>query len=158
MSKWLKAGLVLAAVLIVIQAIRPNRTNPRTDPRMHILAAMTVPQNVDAILNRSCGDCHTNETIWPWYSRVAPVSWLVSYDVVSGRKSLNFSEWTKRDPRKTGETLGEICKEVTEGEMPGFAYRMMHPEARLGGGDVSAICAWTRSAAAPQAAQADVQK
>lgn len=158
MSKWLKVGLVLAAVLLVIQAIRPNRTNPRSDPRMHILATMTVPQNVDAILNRSCGDCHTNETIWPWYSRLAPVSWLVSYDVATGRKALNFSEWKKRDPSKTRETLDEVCKEITDGEMPGFSYRMMHPEARLTGADVEAVCGWIRSVPGAEAAQTSPQE
>lgn len=158
MSKWLKAGLILAAMLIVIQAVRPNRTNPRTDPRMHILASMAVPQNVDSILNRSCSDCHSNETAWPWYSNVAPVSWLVSYDVFAGRKALNFSEWKKRDPNKTRETLLEVCKEMTDGEMPGFAYRMMHPEARITTADTEVVCTWTRSFPASEAAQVDPQE
>ena len=75
---------------------------------------------------RACFDCHSNETRWPWYSHVAPVSWLMQRDVDRGRGELNFSEWDRRQ-----EEADDAAEEVTEGRMPPRAYRISHPEARL---------------------------
>jgi hypothetical protein len=75
---------------------------------------------------RACYDCHSHETRWPWYSRIAPVSWLVAHDVSEGRKALNFSDWGARS-----EAQEEAAEEVLEGEMPPLAYRALHPDARL---------------------------
>ncbi len=74
---------------------------------------------------RACYDCHSNETVWPWYSNIAPVSWLVYYDVMEGRRKLNFSEWDHGGR----ESIGEIVEEIDEGEMPPFIYVIMHPKA-----------------------------
>lgn len=82
-----------------------------------------------ALAKRACFDCHSFETAWLWYSRVAPVSWLVQYDVDEGRSELNFSDW--RHGAREGERAGKIAKEVTEGEMPPLVYLLAHPEARL---------------------------
>jgi hypothetical protein len=73
---------------------------------------------VAAILQRSCNDCHSNRTVWRWYSNVAPASWLVSHDVREGRDALNLSEWTRYAPQKQHKLMEEICEQVTEGEMP----------------------------------------
>lgn len=75
---------------------------------------------------RACFDCHSNETMWPWYSNVAPVSWLVQRDVDEGRAKLNFSEWTA-----PAEEAGESAETVREGEMPPRVFLLTHPEARL---------------------------
>ncbi len=79
-----------------------------------------------ALVKRACFDCHSNETIWPWYSKVAPSSWLVQRDVEQGRKKMNFSDWDRRN--EDGEEIREV---ILEGEMPLPAYLLMHPEARL---------------------------
>ena len=79
-----------------------------------------------ALVRQACYDCHSNETVWPWYSYVAPVSWLVYSDVVEGRSRLNFSEWNR--PQLGA---GEIADKIREGEMPPFQYLPMHPSARL---------------------------
>lgn len=79
-----------------------------------------------ALVKRACFDCHSNETIWPWYSKVAPSSWLVQRDVEQGRKKMNFSDWGRRN--EDGEEIREV---ILEGEMPLPAYLLMHPEARL---------------------------
>lgn len=81
-----------------------------------------------ALAKRACFDCHSNETFWPWYSYVAPVSWLVYNDTMEGRRRLNFSEWNTS--RAQGE-LGEIAGIIQEGEMPPLIYLPMHPSARL---------------------------
>ena len=80
-----------------------------------------------ALAQRACFDCHSNETVWPWYSYVAPVSWLVYNDTMGGRRELNFSEWNTGRPRE----LGEISGKVQDGEMPPAIYLLTHPEARL---------------------------
>jgi hypothetical protein len=82
-----------------------------------------------ALAKRACFDCHSNETVWPWYSRVAPVSWLVRMDVDNGRSVLNFSEW--QDGKREGENPKEIQKELSEGEMPPLQYTLVHAESRL---------------------------
>ncbi len=147
MVKWLKRGLlVLVALLVVAQVFRPARTNPTIDPKNEIFASVAVPPDVAWILARSCNDCHSNRTVWPWYSNVAPISWLVAYDVNHGRSTLNFSEWGTRNPEKNREMLGEICKEVTEKEMPGPIYPIMHSGAGLSDADIQTVCRWTQSA------------
>lgn len=77
-----------------------------------------------SLTERACFDCHSNQTKWPWYTRVAPVSWYIVYDVQEGRQKLNFSTW-----RPGGEN--EAAEEVVEGEMPPRLYLLLHPEARL---------------------------
>jgi mono/diheme cytochrome c family protein len=81
------------------------------------------------LAKKACFDCHSNETTWPWYSKVAPISWLVYWDVVEGRDHLNFSDW--RGGSRKSETPHEITKEVSEGEMPPLQYTIAHPETRL---------------------------
>jgi hypothetical protein len=83
------------------------------------------------LVRRACFDCHSNQTVWPWYARIAPASWLVYNDVVEGREKLNFSDWL--DGRRKGEKAAEIRKEIEEGEMPPFQYRIAHPDARFSG-------------------------
>lgn len=83
------------------------------------------------LVRRACFDCHSNQTVWPRYAGIAPASWLVYNDVVEGREKLNFSDWL--DGRREGEKADEIRKEIEEGEMPPFQYRLVHPEARLTG-------------------------
>jgi hypothetical protein len=81
------------------------------------------------LAKKACFDCHSNETVWPWYSKVAPISWLVYRDVVEGRQHLNFSEWKGGTGKH--EQPHKITKEVIEGEMPPLQYYIAHPEAKL---------------------------
>jgi hypothetical protein len=83
------------------------------------------------LARRACFDCHSNQTVWPWYAGIAPASWLIYNDVVEGRGKLNFSDWL--GGRREGEKAGEIRKEIEEGEMPPIQYRLAHPGARLSG-------------------------
>lgn len=146
MRKWLKGLLITFVVLAAaIQFLQPARTNPPVDPKKEITAHLPVDPAVAATLARSCNDCHSNRTVWPSYSKVAPVSWLVAHDVNAGREELNFSEWGTGKEKETGELLGKICKEVSDGGMPGAAYSLMHPKARLTRADVQTICTWTQS-------------
>jgi hypothetical protein len=140
--KW--TAIVLASGFIIIQLVRPARTNPATDASRTIQSHIEVPANVDAILKRACNDCHSNETKWPWYSNIAPVSWLVNHDVNEGRRHLNFSEWGSYDERRADKKLDEIEEEVEHGGMPLPIYVSMHPEAKLSDEDRRIIHDWAK--------------
>lgn len=144
---WMKRLLLpFLILLIAIQIFRPARTNPPVDPKREIHANVSVDPAVAAVFTRSCNDCHSNRTIWPWYSNVAPVSWLVVSDVNRGRKALNFSEWASYGTVAQQKHLSEVCKEVSEGEMPGLPYKLLHSHAKLSEADVTALCLWTKGA------------
>ena len=131
----IRALMVIAVAFVVIQFVPVDRANPP------VVADIAAPPHVDAVLRRSCYDCHSNETHWPWYSRVAPASWLVAKDVREGRESLNFSEWRASQD----EALSEIMETVDEGEMPMNIYVLMHPGAALNNDDIAALRQWTSS-------------
>jgi cytochrome c551/c552 len=139
MKKFIKrAGLALIVVLIMIQFVPIDRDNP---PERGVLAA---PAEVQAILRRACYDCHSNETVWPWYSRFAPASWLIAQDVKKGRKEVNFSAWEKYDEKRRARKLKEIAKEVADGAMPLFYYLPLHPDAKLSPADRELIVKWVK--------------
>ena len=126
MSKTLLRLLLVAVVLVVvIQFVPVARTNPPVE------ANFDGPAEVAEVLKSSCYDCHSNETRWPWYSRVAPASWLVAHDVEEARERMNFSLWGTYDPRRQEKLAEEIWEEVEEGEMPLRKYLLAHPDARL---------------------------
>ena len=107
----LKYGIgVLLVTLIVSQFIQPERTNPPADPAASFEAVAKPPREVAAVFGRACGDCHSNQTVWPWYSRISPVSWLVVGDVKEGRAKLNFSQWNIYSPEMTRIKLARSAK------------------------------------------------
>lgn len=140
------AVLALVAFLVAIQLVQPKRTNPPTIPSRTIAAHLQVPDQVHAVLQKACGDCHSNQTVWPWYSHVAPISWVVTDDVVEGRRHMNLDDWEAQEsPKQANDHLIDICKEVTEKGMPPFTYRIAQRESRLKTEEISAICSWSRS-------------
>ena len=154
--KWLKRILLALVILLVVaQVIRPARTNPPIDPAHELVA----PQPVASILQRSCYDCHSNHTVWPWYAQVAPVSWLLADDVHDGRAEMNFSEWTTFTPRRSARKLQELCEQVEQGEMPLWFYVPLHSAAKLSDADRKTLCDWAKGerakviAAHPEAAR-----
>lgn len=141
--KWLKRFVLFLIVsLLLIQIYRPARTNPPIDPSRTIDAKTQMSPEVAAILDRSCSDCHSSRTRWPWYSQIAPVSWLVIRDVDRGREHMSFSEWGTYKPKKAAHLLEEMSEEVTEGDMPPAIYLRAHPEARLSEADKSKLLDW----------------
>jgi hypothetical protein len=138
--------LTLVGLFLVAQLVQPERTNPPVVTSRSLEAHVQVPSNVAPILKRACGDCHSSETVWPWYSHVAPVSWLVADDVNVGRSHINFQDWeSQENPKEAAEHLGLICKEVQGKGMPPFTYRLMHKDSRLSVEDINALCAWSQS-------------
>jgi Haem-binding domain len=120
--------------------IPAERTNP--PPQGDIAAT----PEAGAALKRACYDCHSNQTHWPWYSRVAPVSWWIVHDVTLGRKEVNFSEWGAYYPATRRRKLEWIGRSLREEEMPPRSYRLMHPRARLTDDDRAALERWIESA------------
>jgi len=128
------SGLILIA--LAIQFIPVTRDNP---PAAADLAA---PAEVKAILKTSCYDCHSNETVWPWYSRVAPVSWLVTSDTSEGRRKFNFSNWNTYPPEKRTAILTHAVREIRRGDMPPWYYTIKHGEAKLTPEKKAVLEAW----------------
>jgi len=138
LQRLLRYGLLVAvAALAIAQLIPVNRQNPPVESEVPSTPA------VRAILVRACFDCHSNETVWPWYSRIAPASWLLAKDVREGREDLNFSAWSRYSAKKQRKLLRESLEEVKEGEMPLWIYLLGHPEARLSDPDREVLKAWS---------------
>ncbi len=126
----------VVAIFILIQLIPVNRDNPPES------VPIKAPQGITQILERSCYDCHSNRTKWPWYSYVAPISWLVARDVHEGREHLNFSVWDGSDAEEIKELSEEFIKVLQEDEMPLWFYLPLHPQARLSEIDKQLLIEW----------------
>lgn len=137
-------GVVAAVVFLLIQFIQPNRSNPPVDPAMTINAELNIPSHVASLLNRACKDCHSNETHWPFYSYVAPASWLVSDDVMEGRKHFNMSEWGKYKMGKKIQKLSGIYEAISDKSMPLPKYVYLHPEANFSQAERDTLIQWAK--------------
>src|SRR5215211_4587921 len=140
--KW--SAVVMSLLFLGAQAYRPDRTNPAVDERRTLRANTRMTPEVEAILRRSCNDCHSSETVCPWYSNVAPASWFLKKHVDEGRREVSFSDWASYSKRKRERKLHEMCAQVEAGEMPLTSYLPLHPEAKLSDEDKRRICEWTR--------------
>jgi hypothetical protein len=129
-------------LFVLIQLVPIDRSNPPVETEV------AAPDDVRAILERACYDCHSHEARWPWYGYVAPVSWLVAYDISEAREHLNFSTWNQYVPKDQAKNFEEIWEEVEEGDMPLPIYPPLHPEAYLDDADLERLHAWTVEARA----------
>ena len=134
------AGLAVA-VFLCIQLVQPERTNPPSDPLASFEAIAKPPHHVGSSLRRVCGDCHSNQTRWPWYSRISPVSWLIAKDVREGRAHFNLSAWSQEEAGQEGQEIRELCAEVKAGEMPPRSYASLHASSKLKPSELAALCA-----------------
>ena len=125
------AALVVGFGLIQLVPYGRNHTNPPVVQEPNWDSAQT-----RALAQHACYDCHSNEVTWPWYSNVAPVSWLVQHDVDEGRQHLNFSDWGRSGRSEAAREMSEV---VLEGEMPPLQYLLAHPEARLTAAEKEAL-------------------
>ncbi len=139
--KWTAIGVLV--IFLGMQLYRPARTNPAVDPSQTIEAHTQMSPEVVAVLDRSCRDCHSNNTTWPWYSNVMPVSWWLSDHVNQGRQDLNMSEWGRLPRDRQERKLRQMCDEISDGMMPLPSYLPMHPAARLSEQDKKILCDWT---------------
>jgi hypothetical protein len=137
-AKW---PAVAAIAMMAIQFIPVDRRN------FPVKADLVAPLSVKMALRTACYDCHSDRTRWPWYSAIAPVSWLVAHEVNEGRRRLNFSDWDAyaADPGTVSQKLDEIADFVTSGKMAPWYYLMLHPGARLSTAQRETVAGWARS-------------
>ena len=142
-----QAAIGFVVVVAGAQFIRFGRTNPPIDASRTIQAHAGTPDALVAVLDRACNDCHSNATVWPWYTQVAPLSWAMAYEAKAGRKAVNFSEWAGYSREQQRDLLVQSCQDATTGKMPWSAWIRLHPEAKLSAADVETICAAAHHAA-----------
>jgi hypothetical protein len=137
MRTWMmRAAVGVIVLLVAVQLVPIGATNPPVEQDIP-----TSPE-VKAVLQRACYDCHSHETVWPWYSRVAPFSWLIARDVREGREKLNFSTWNRYSTQEQVKKPQETWQEIDEGKMPPWFYLPVHREARLSDADRAILRQW----------------
>ncbi|HZM01207.1 MAG TPA: heme-binding domain-containing protein [Planctomycetota bacterium] len=146
MSRFRKLLRLLGLLLLVAFVAAQFKPVALDNPPVEAGAALVAPPEVDAILRRACYDCHSHETRWPWYSRVAPASWLIEYDVREARGELNFSTWNGYSSDRREHKLEEIVELTAAGEMPLWYYVPLHPSARLSDADLDTLARWAQPA------------
>ena len=139
-----QAAVVFIVAFAAAQLVRPERTNPATDPARTIRAHVGETSQLPAVLDRACGECHSNSTEWPSYAQVAPLSWVLARAVAEGRSAVNYSEWGGYSLGQQRTLLAASCDDASTGKMPGSAWTLLHPEARLSSQDIETICAAAR--------------
>ncbi len=143
MTKILSVIGVLAIVFVIAaQFVGPDRMNRRINPAMTFDAQAQAPQPLKAMLNRSCVDCHSDQTRWRWYGYVAPFSWLLAADVYAGRQHVNVSQWGTHPHERQANMLREMCEQVKRHEMQLWYYTLVHPAARVSDNDARTFCTW----------------
>jgi hypothetical protein len=133
--------IIVVAVFILIQLFPLDRDNPAADPSSEI----KLEGEVKMIVQTACYDCHSNNTRWPWYSYVAPASWLVTHDVHEARDELNFSLWNTYSQKRINRKFQEIVEEIEEEEMPMPIYIIMHSEADIDQEQRTVLINWAKS-------------
>ena len=132
-----RVGLIILGIVIVIQFIPVKHTNPP------VTEEMPAPDSVRTVLKTACYNCHSNKTEWPWYSYVAPVSWLVKHDVSEAREHMNLSTWDQYDRNDQQDFVEHIWKMVDKGDMPLWYYQIMHPESKLSAQQKQVLHHWS---------------
>lgn len=146
MKKALKISLlVVLAIVVIIQFVGNKLPANSNDLSKDFALTENAPKEVKAILSKACYDCHSNQTSYPWYSYVAPVSWLVIKDVKEGREELNFSEWSDQSKRRKVKILNEMAEEIEDKKMPLPVYTITHRDAKLSDDEITAITSWTKT-------------
>jgi len=145
-----KIAYVVIGILIVIQFIRIDKINPPVDLSHDFIALTSPPKEVEDMFKNSCYDCHSNESKYPWYSNVAPVSWAVKHHIDEGREHFNLSEWGKILPEDQKHILEECIEEVEEGEMPMKGYVLAHAEADFSKEEKETLMNWIREELKPK--------
>ncbi len=135
----------ILGVLVILQFFRGTPPETSSDNPGDLIVTEQIQGEVSGILKTACYDCHSNETTYPWYTYITPVSWFVFDHVEHGREELNFSEWTKMEKRRKIRKLKEISEEVEEGEMPLSSYTIIHGDASLFEDQKEVLIKWAES-------------
>jgi len=137
--------LVLVTALVVIQFFQPERNTGREDGEQDIMEVLDIPDDISVLLKTSCYDCHSNVTEYPWYSRIAPVSWYLGSHISEGKDELNFSEFGSLRPVSRAGAFSDISEVVESGAMPLKSYLLIHRDSRLGPEERKALSDWAKT-------------
>ena len=137
--------LGLLVVFVLIQLIRIDKVNPSSDAGQAFMTIEKPPTAVANILKNTCYDCHSHSTTYPWYTNLAPVSWMIRSHIKGGRQHLNFSTWGAYDTKKRQHKLEEIAEEVAEKKMPMKSYTWLHSEAKISAADRQVLIDWVKT-------------
>jgi hypothetical protein len=137
-----KILVFLLVALIIIQFIHPSRNEALNEPENNIAKIYSVPPGIKTILDKACMDCHSNNTTYPWYSKIQPVDWWMTHHVNEGKRELNFDEYTTYNLRRQYHKMEEIAEEVKNGAMPLNSYTWIHKEAVLTSAEKDSIINW----------------
>lgn len=144
--KVVKIILILLAVgLIVIQFFGIKKNQSSGDQAMNISKQFAVPAEVENTLKTSCYDCHSNNTVYPWYASIQPVAWWLQGHVNEGKEELNFDEFATYNPRRQFKKMEETAEMITEGEMPLSSYTIIHSNAVLSSTQKELLINWAKS-------------
>ena len=132
-------------MLLGIQFIRIDKTNPPADPVADFITQHSPPLDIALMLEVACYDCHSHHTEYPWYTNIAPFSFWIKGHIDHARSHLNFSEWTSYEPKKAHHKLEECYEEVIEGHMPLPSYTWMHADAKLSDPQRRTLANWFRA-------------
>lgn len=146
MKTFKKILIALFAVLIVMQFIRPDKNMAQGDYVATFVTETQPTPEVKTILKTACFDCHSNNTVYPWYAEVAPVSYWLADHVDEGKEHLNFSDWANYAPKKKAHKLEELVEEVEKKAMPLESYTFIHQNARLTAEQTAAVINWAKGA------------
>jgi hypothetical protein len=137
----LRIAIAVAASAVLASTVHPNG-NVKTPPGQAQRPQLLMDRSVAAVFTRACVDCHSNNTVWPWYSYVPPASWLIERDVKEGRSHFNVSTWAAYSSEKKREILADIARVAANREMPVRQYLLIHKDARLSNEDVQTLISW----------------
>jgi peptidoglycan hydrolase CwlO-like protein len=140
-----KILIALLAIFIIIQFIRPARNVSAEVPATHIANLYAVPENVQQVLKVSCYDCHSNNTVYPWYTNIQPVGWWLQSHVNEGKEHLDFSAFGSYPPKRQHHKLEEVLEQVQDNHMPLNSYLWMHNDAKLTPGQKTAVMNWAKN-------------
>ena len=140
-----KILLAIAAVLVIIQFLRIDKSAPEYNSEDDFFQHHVATKEVQLLIESTCYDCHSYKTNYPFYSEIAPVSWWLADHIEDGRKHLNFSSWGTYEFKKAAHKLEECFEEVEEGEMPLWSYKLTHFDAQLTDQERNTLVIWFKS-------------
>jgi hypothetical protein len=148
MAKTLKLlGLGFLALLVILQFFQPEQNSTPDNPELDMLSLVSPPEAAAKLIRKACYDCHSNQTNYPWYSRVSPVSWYLNKHIVKGKEDLNFSVYGHLDKADKIGLLADFCDVLDAGTMPLQSYTLLHEDARLTREERDMLCQWSEEEA-----------
>lgn len=145
MSLKKKILLLVIALLVIIQFFRPALNQSSAESPNDVFAHYSAPDSLQQMIRTACYDCHSNNTVYPWYSNIQPVAWWLADHVNEGKSELNFSEFATYKPKKADHKMEEVIEMIEKGEMPLKSYTIIHGDAKLSLSQQKAINDWAKA-------------